>query len=82
MARPNPLGVATVAGAELPDIPETPKDLEHYVAALFQAAGYYVEKNVVDRAPADVLELDVVATHYFEGVPRSRLVEAKGSRHV
>lgn len=66
-----------MAGVELSDIPETPKDLEHYVAALFQASGYYVEKNVIDRAPADVLELDVVATDYFERAPRSRLVEAK-----
>ena len=33
-------------------------DLEDYVAALFQAAGYFVEKNLVERDPSDILELD------------------------
>lgn len=67
-----------MAGVTLSDIPTTATELEHYVAALFQAAGYYVEKNLIDRAPSDVLELDVVATDYFDQAPRSRLIEAKG----
>jgi len=53
-------------------------DLEDYVAALFQAAGYFVEKNLVERDPSDILELDIVATNYGEEQSRSILVEVKG----
>ncbi len=34
--------------AELSDLPETPDELEDYVAALFLSAGYFVEKNVTE----------------------------------
>jgi len=62
----------------LSDIPTAGADLEHFVAALFQSSGYYVEKNLVERDPSDILELDIVATSYRSGGSASVLVEAKG----
>ena len=37
------MGMATV---EIPDFPDTSEQLEDYVGALFQAAGYFVERNM------------------------------------
>lgn len=59
-------------------IPEAGDDIEDYTAALFQAAGYFVEKSLVQRDPADVLELDIVATRYWDVLPSSLLAEVKG----
>lgn len=65
---------------ELAEIPDAGNDLEDYVAALFQASGYYIEKNLVERAPDEILELDIVATYYTGAPPASILVEAKGGK--
>lgn len=67
-----------MATVHLSDVPAAGTDLEHFVAALFQAAGYFVEKNVTLRDPSDVLELDLVATDYSGEAPASVLCEAKG----
>ncbi|WIY01254.1 restriction endonuclease [Amycolatopsis mongoliensis] len=64
----------------LTDVPAAGTDLEDYVAALFHASGYYVEKSLVERDPDDVLELDIVATRYTEKHPDSIIVEAKGGK--
>ncbi|APR76373.1 Hypothetical protein A7982_01720 [Minicystis rosea] len=69
--------MATIA---LPRVPEAGNQLEDYVAGLFQAAGYYVEKNVRQRDVVDVLELDAVATSYDGPLPEAVLAEAKGGR--
>lgn len=66
----------------LTDIPNAGTDLEDYVAALYQATGYYIEKNLVERAPDEVLELDIVATYYHESQSSSMIVEAKGGNGV
>ena len=47
------------------------------MAALLQCGGYFVEKNIVERGPRDVLELDIVTTHYEGGVPFRQLFEIK-----
>lgn len=65
---------------KLTDVPAAGTDLEDYVASLFQSSGYYVEKSLVERDPDDVLELDIVATHYTNQLPESILVEAKGGK--
>ena len=62
----------------LAEIPGSGRELEDYVAGLFQAAGYFVERGIHERAFTEVLELDVVATRYDGGTPVSVLVEAKG----
>ena len=77
-----PLHMATVkvSTAILADVPHLPNDVEDYVAALFQAAGYYVEKNIIEQAKSQqVLELDAVVTDYSTGVPASVVVEAKSA---
>jgi hypothetical protein len=69
-----------MARIALSPIPDSGRDLEDYVAGLFQAAGYFVEKNIRQRDVADVLELDAVATSYDGPKPTSVLAEAKGGR--
>jgi len=62
--------------AKLPDVPQG-KELEDYVAGLLQCASYFVEKNIVERGTAEVLELDMVATCYVGGLPQRLLFEVK-----
>jgi hypothetical protein len=69
--------MATIA---LSRVPESGRDLEDYVAGMFQAAGYFVEKNIRRRDVTDVLELDAVATSYDGPLPITVLAEAKGGR--
>ena len=47
--------------AVLSSVPASPIELEEYAAAVFQAARFYVEKNIIERDPKDILELDAVA---------------------
>lgn len=63
--------------ASLSDIPGTATEVEDYVAALFQSAGYFVEKNVVEADVSEVLELDLIATDYRGPRPSHVLAEAK-----
>jgi hypothetical protein len=65
---------------ELPAVPAAGRELEDYVAGLFQAAGYFVERGIHERSFTDILELDAVATRYDAPTPTSILVEAKGGR--
>lgn len=69
-----------MANIALPRIPAAGHELEDYVAGLFQAAGYFVERNIRQRDVADVLELDAVATSYDGPRPTCVLAEAKGGR--
>lgn len=69
-----------MARVELPAVPAAGRELEDYVAGLFQAAGYFVERGIHERSVTDVLELDAVATSYAAPEPTSILVEAKGGR--
>ena len=62
----------------LEDVPKKAVEREEYVAALFQAARYFVEKNVVEREPdGNILELDAVVTAYETVPPETVIVEAK-----
>lgn len=67
-----------MAAVKLSDVPAAGADLEHYAAALFQAAGYFVERNIVQRDPTEILELDLVVTNYSPPKPTSILCEVKG----
>jgi hypothetical protein len=69
-----------MARIALSRVPVAGRDLEDYVAGLFQAAGYFVEKNIRQRDVEEVLELDAVATSYAGLLPTSVLAEAKGGR--
>jgi hypothetical protein len=65
---------------ELPDIPGAGEELEDYVAALFQASGHFVEKQLVESDPADLLELDIFVTDYTPEKAVQRLIEVKGGK--
>lgn len=67
-----------MATVELTEIPEPGDDLEDFVAALYQSAGYFVEKSLQERAPDEVLELDLVATYYSPKSSAAVLAEVKG----
>ncbi|MCX4547520.1 tyrosine-type recombinase/integrase [Streptomyces sp. NBC_01500] len=64
----------------LPDIPGAGEELEDYIAALFQASGHFVEKQIVESDPADLLELDIVTTDYTGEEAVRRLTEVKGGK--
>ncbi|MFI5534606.1 hypothetical protein ACIA8O_39335 [Kitasatospora sp. NPDC051853] len=65
---------------ELPEIPGAGEELEDYIAALFQASGHFVEKQIVESDPADLLELDIVTTDYAHEQATRRLIEVKGGK--
>lgn len=69
-------------GNKVVTLPESPKgeELEDYIAALFQASGHFVEKQIIERDPADILELDIFATDYGPDEVVRRLVEVKGGK--
>lgn len=61
----------------LPDLPSG-TEFEEYVAAYFQCAGYFVERNIIERdAGTDILELDVILSDYNVSPPAIYLVEVK-----
>lgn len=63
--------------AVLPDLPKG-KEFEEYISALFQCAGFYVERNIIEREEKEgILELDIVATNYDEKPLKSLIVEVK-----
>lgn len=67
-----------MSSATVPDVPKLPNDVEDYVAALFQAAGFYVEKNIVEHGErGQILERDAVATDYSGCDPVPIVVEVK-----
>lgn len=54
-----------------------PEQYERLIAAFFQTVGYYVERSLIDRGEAEILELDIVATDYQGPEPNRLLVEVK-----
>lgn len=64
-----------MASAQLPDLPKG-EEFEEFVAAYLQSSGLYVERRIVDRREAEVLELDIVTTKYeADQGPISKIVE-------
>ncbi len=59
----------------LPELPKG-KEFEDFIAAYFQSVGFFVEKNISDRATEEILELDISVTDY-NLLPRPRLIEIK-----
>ncbi|MEU9083422.1 hypothetical protein [Streptomyces sp. NPDC048357] len=69
-------------GNKVVTLPESPKgeELEDYIAALFQASGHFVEKQIIERDPADILELDIFSTDYGPEQAVRRLIEVKSGK--
>jgi len=65
-----------MAGVRLPEFPQG-KEFEEYISALFQAGGYYIERNIIDRESIEILELDIITTDYTQKCPEIRLCEVK-----
>ena len=60
----------------LQNIPKD-KSYEDYVAALLNAGGYYLERNVLLRDKTDVLELDIVTNSFNESYVDKTILEVK-----
>jgi hypothetical protein len=64
----------------LPDLPKG-KEFEEYISAFFQAGGYYIERNIIEReAEEEVLELDIITTDYGSSLPEIKLLEVKSGK--
>jgi hypothetical protein len=59
----------------LPDLPKG-KEFEEYISSYLQAAGYYLDRNIIDRGLEELLELDIIITDY-DLLPRPKLIEIK-----
>ncbi len=66
-----------MAEVTLPDLPKG-REFEELVAALYQSAGRFVERDIIERESIEILQLDVLATDYSQTPIRQCLVEAKG----
>ncbi len=53
-------------------LPALPKntEFEEYVAAYIQAAGFFVERSLINRQEEELLELDIIATEYTASAPQ------------
>lgn len=59
----------------LPELPKG-KEYEEYISAFLQAAGYYLDRSIIDRGVEELLELDIIITDY-NVMPRPKLIEIK-----
>lgn len=61
------------------NLSEFPKNFEYeeYISAYFHSAGYYVERNIVEKDIELVLELDIISTNYNKSPPEIKLFEVK-----
>ncbi len=69
----------TKSSIRLPEVPKE-KDYEDFIAAFLQAAGYYIEKNIVEKDVAEILELDIIATCFDIEYPDPILIEIKSGK--
>ena len=59
----------------LPDFPKG-KEFEEYISAYLQCAGYYIDRNIIERGLGELLELDIIITNY-NSLPKPQLIEIK-----
>jgi hypothetical protein len=65
----------TTKTVELPSLPKG-KEFEEFISAYFQSAGFYTDRNIIDRETEEILELDITITNYSI-LPKPRIVEVK-----
>jgi len=65
-----------VPSINLPELPKG-KIFEECVSAFFQAAGQYIERNIIERDIEEILELDIIATDYNYKIPDIKFIEVK-----
>lgn len=69
--------MSKTATIELTKIPKD-KDYEDYLCAFLQAGGLYVERSIIHREVAELLELDVLTTDFQQDSAENNLIEIKG----
>lgn len=55
-------------------------DYEDYISAYLQAGGLYVEKNIIYRGKAELLELDIITSNFREDQVIKHLIEIKSGK--
>lgn len=65
-----------MATASLPELPRG-TEFEEMIAAAFQGAGYFVERDIVMRENIEILQIDSICTDYTHRPPLLCLIEAK-----
>lgn len=60
----------------LPEFPKG-KEYEEFIAAIFQAGGYFIERRITKREVKEILELDIIFSNYSSSCPKIILLEAK-----
>lgn len=64
----------------LPELPRG-KEFEECVSAYFQCAGFFIERNIIERSLEEVLELDIITTQYEQDIPPEiNLLEVKSGK--
>lgn len=63
----------------LPVIPKE-REYEEYIAAFLQAGGLYVERNAIYREDEELLELDIITTHFDRENTEKTLIEIKSGK--
>lgn len=63
-------------GVELPDYPRE-TEFEEFISAYLQCSGAFVERQIHEREPGDVLELDIVLTYLEKDRLLTRIAEVK-----
>ncbi len=53
------------------------KDYEDYICAFFQSGGLYVEKSIIHREAAEILELDIIISDFKKSSIERKLIEIK-----
>jgi hypothetical protein len=65
-----------MAGVKLPDYPKE-TEFEEFISAYLQCSGAFVERQIREREPTDVLELDIVLTYHQKNRLVTRIAEVK-----
>src|ERR1700741_2581739 len=64
------------------ELVQNPKDLDYedYISAYLQAGGLYVEKSIIYRGKAELLELDIITTNFSKDNTKRHLIEIKSGQ--
>ena len=65
-----------MGGVELPDYPKE-TEFEEFISAYLQCSGAFVDRQIHEREPSDILELDIVLTYHQRDRLLTRIAEVK-----
>lgn len=64
---------------KLPDAPRE-TEFEEFISAFVQCSGRFVERNIRERSPNDICELDIVATDHTDTDSKAIIIEVKSGK--